>query len=96
MRNNRCFARRNFLAADEYAQHHGADRADTCHKLSVSMKNMRSRLISESYFSAMIVSSKTIKSVPSPVYRTYASAAPTYFKAKHKYKKAHNYAGGGQ
>ncbi|MBF0985535.1 MAG: hypothetical protein HXK63_10400 [Campylobacter sp.] len=45
------------------------------YKLSVNMKNTRSRLISESYFSAMIVSSKTIKSAPSPVYRAYVSAA---------------------
>ena len=28
MRNSGCFARRNFLAANEYARHHGADRAD--------------------------------------------------------------------
>lgn len=45
------------------------------HKLSVNMKNMRSRLVSALSFSATIVSSKTIKSVLSPVYRTYASAA---------------------
>ncbi|UEB44647.1 hypothetical protein [Campylobacter gracilis] len=45
------------------------------HKLSVNMKNMRSRLISKSSFSAIAVSRKTIKSTPSPVYRTYASTA---------------------
>lgn len=45
------------------------------HKLSVNMKNMRSRLVSAPSFSATIVSSKTIKGAPSPVYRAYVSAA---------------------
>ncbi len=36
MRNNRRFARRNFLAADEYARHHGADRADPAYRTYAS------------------------------------------------------------
>lgn len=86
MRNNRRFARRNFLAADEYSQDHGTDCVDPAYRTYASAALC---IKSKHKYKKFAIAQMTVNSRSrvlavrlNPYARSHSKSAPMRMKAK--------------